>query len=233
MLLTHRYYDPTEGRFLTRDSIGYAGGMNLYGYCGGNPVGRLDPSGLYWTIEDWKNWFIACHYAKPVIIDQWDQGFKNNAEFWGGMGDHISLGLTKLYKAQLGLDDYASTKSDLYKAGAYTGYAWDVANYGALAIKAVGVGIAIKQAWTAESIALGPWNEGALKLFAEQQGRSTYLNIYPKIKYLYSWTANKCFLKIARIRGLKINFSINPKSAEEGGTYIKEIQWLERNGYQF
>ncbi|MHB1457732.1 MAG: RHS repeat-associated core domain-containing protein [Armatimonadota bacterium] len=49
MLLTHRYYDPTEGRFLT---IGYAGGMNLYAYCGGNPVGRLDPSGLIYNKED-------------------------------------------------------------------------------------------------------------------------------------------------------------------------------------
>lgn len=36
MLLTHRYYDPTEGRFLNRDPIGYAGGMNLYAYCGGS-----------------------------------------------------------------------------------------------------------------------------------------------------------------------------------------------------
>lgn len=46
MLLTYRYYDPAEGRFLTRDPIGYAGGLNLYAYCGNNPVGRSDPSGL-------------------------------------------------------------------------------------------------------------------------------------------------------------------------------------------
>jgi len=32
-----RYYSPTPGRFISRDPIGYAGGMNLYEYVG---VGR-------------------------------------------------------------------------------------------------------------------------------------------------------------------------------------------------
>ena len=50
LLLTHRYYDPAEGRFLTRDPIGYSGGMNLYGYVGGNPVNMVDPLGL-WTFQ--------------------------------------------------------------------------------------------------------------------------------------------------------------------------------------
>lgn len=44
--LHHRHYDPSVGRFLSRDPIGYAGGMNLYRYCENAPVGRLDPSGL-------------------------------------------------------------------------------------------------------------------------------------------------------------------------------------------
>ncbi len=46
MLMGHRYYDPGTGRFLTRDPIGYGGGMNLYGYADGNPVNESDPSGL-------------------------------------------------------------------------------------------------------------------------------------------------------------------------------------------
>ncbi len=46
VLMTHRYYDPNAGRFLTRDPIGYAGGINLYAYTGNNPVNRADPKGL-------------------------------------------------------------------------------------------------------------------------------------------------------------------------------------------
>jgi RHS repeat-associated protein len=45
-LLTHRYYDPQAGRFLTRDPIGYLGGVNLYEHVRNNPVGFDDPSGL-------------------------------------------------------------------------------------------------------------------------------------------------------------------------------------------
>ena len=44
---THRYYDPANGRWLTRDPIGYDGGINLYGYCGNDPGNRWDPLGLW------------------------------------------------------------------------------------------------------------------------------------------------------------------------------------------
>jgi RHS repeat-associated protein len=46
-LLGARYYDPEVGRFLSPDPIGFAGGLNLYGYCGGNPVNLVDPLGLF------------------------------------------------------------------------------------------------------------------------------------------------------------------------------------------
>jgi hypothetical protein len=45
VLCTWRYYDPLTGRFLTRDPIGYAGGLNLYAFAGNNPVSYADPSG--------------------------------------------------------------------------------------------------------------------------------------------------------------------------------------------
>lgn len=46
ILCTHRYYDPQQGRFVTRDPIGYAGGINLYGYVRNNPGNESDPLGL-------------------------------------------------------------------------------------------------------------------------------------------------------------------------------------------
>jgi RHS repeat-associated protein len=42
----YRVYDPETGRWLSRDPIGENGGLNLYGYVGGNPVSSTDPLGL-------------------------------------------------------------------------------------------------------------------------------------------------------------------------------------------
>ena len=41
-----RHYRPDLGRYLTPDPIGLAGGINLYGYAGQNPVNNIDPWGL-------------------------------------------------------------------------------------------------------------------------------------------------------------------------------------------
>jgi len=41
-----RPYSPMLGKFLSRDPIGEAGGTNLYGYVGNNPIKYSDPSGL-------------------------------------------------------------------------------------------------------------------------------------------------------------------------------------------
>ena len=41
----NRYYDPDAGRFTQEDPIGLAGGMNLYGFAGGDAVNFSDPFG--------------------------------------------------------------------------------------------------------------------------------------------------------------------------------------------
>jgi RHS repeat-associated protein len=43
-----RYYDPIIGRYISRDPIGVAGGLNLYAYVGNDPINRADPQGLFW-----------------------------------------------------------------------------------------------------------------------------------------------------------------------------------------
>ena len=41
-----RWYDAVTGRWLSKDPIGLSGGLNLYAFCGGDPVNSVDSIGL-------------------------------------------------------------------------------------------------------------------------------------------------------------------------------------------
>lgn len=41
-----RYYDPMDGKFVSKDPIGFEGGLNLYQYTSSNPLNYIDPFGL-------------------------------------------------------------------------------------------------------------------------------------------------------------------------------------------
>jgi len=67
--LTHRYYDPGQGRIVTRDPVGYSGGVNLHGYVGNGVERGIDPSGkivkfcwrpVTWALpeENYGHWFV-------------------------------------------------------------------------------------------------------------------------------------------------------------------------------
>jgi len=93
-LLGHRYYNTLYGgQFLTRDPIGYGGGINLYGYTGNNPINRADPQGTQSIIgvED-------CNCSEP---DNGGSGFTFTGDdgpfgpySTGGVGDTSGGGFT-------------------------------------------------------------------------------------------------------------------------------------------
>ena len=48
----HRAYDSTFKRFLQQDPTGLGGGANLYAYANGTPTALIDPSGLWFGVDD-------------------------------------------------------------------------------------------------------------------------------------------------------------------------------------
>jgi RHS repeat-associated protein len=63
----HRWYDSKDGRWISRDPIGTAGGINLYGYTKNRPLTYVDPVG-----------YGNEPVAKP--IDLWDLPGENRCK---------------------------------------------------------------------------------------------------------------------------------------------------------
>ena len=64
-----RWYDPETGRWLSNDPIGISGGLNLYAFCGNDPVNYMDPMGLdIWVLE-----VLSSKYSHVVVVG--DNGY--------------------------------------------------------------------------------------------------------------------------------------------------------------
>ncbi|MGH7280821.1 MAG: RHS repeat-associated core domain-containing protein [Polyangiaceae bacterium] len=81
-LTLYRAYDASHGRWLNRDPIGEAGGTNLYGYVGGNPVNRIDPTGQFFWVAAAAGAFaladlgyqLATNGGNLSCVDPWQVG---------------------------------------------------------------------------------------------------------------------------------------------------------------
>lgn len=96
-----RYYHPRLQRFIAEDPIGFNGGdPNLYGYVRGNPLGYVDPYGLF---------------ELPVLPSE-------VVDISAGIGDALSLGLTDLIRDSMDINTVIDKCSDAYRKGKYAGY---------------------------------------------------------------------------------------------------------------
>jgi len=68
-----RDYSPALGRFLQRDPIGYWGGLNLYEYAGGDPVGWVDPLGWDRVVRRGSGVYWETRGYAPLAIGQYDE----------------------------------------------------------------------------------------------------------------------------------------------------------------
>lgn len=64
-----RYYDPTVGRFVQEDQIGYAGGGNLYAYVDGDVLQARDTDGLEKEWVDAGGFLPGCMGGSALMAD--------------------------------------------------------------------------------------------------------------------------------------------------------------------
>jgi RHS repeat-associated protein len=102
----HRYYNPKTGRYITADPIGLMGGVNLYGYVGGNPVRWVDPRGkkVYYVGIGFSGFLSSSLGSKTGTVSSSSVGVALDTSTWGFHGyKSITLSSSKVTGLGIGI----------------------------------------------------------------------------------------------------------------------------------
>jgi RHS repeat-associated protein len=117
----NRFYDPTTGRYMSIDPIGFNGGINMYSYANINPINLIDPLGLFCKIE-WTNPVAGGDPLREWIeiekIGYWDALIQY-------VGVELILSRLKLSVPNLGIYEYTTRYTTLQLLKVYVNY-WEL-----------------------------------------------------------------------------------------------------------
>lgn len=119
LYLRARWYDPNTGHFLSKDPL-YQTTSEAYGYAGGNPLTRTDPSGLFWGIPSPTEAFNEL-ITKPISnkIDQVQGQISNTVEsIKQGVGNAVNATVNATKEAATYLYENSGTISSVLGAAA-------------------------------------------------------------------------------------------------------------------
>jgi RHS repeat-associated protein len=106
LCMGERFYNPYLSRFIIADPSGFSGGLNFFAFANGNPITRIDPSGLGAIEAASGGSWITRTFAGTVVGD-WSHGFEHGLESFVNDEDP---------------DRYTPTGSDAYQSGITSGY---------------------------------------------------------------------------------------------------------------
>ena len=103
-----RWYDPAQGRFISEDPIGLAGGINNYAYALNDPVNLSDPTGLCPPSICLPPVVVR---ARPRALNQMRSAFL--IDRWSGIrnGDGVTSMSGVVFAASAGWQDEVGVKS--------------------------------------------------------------------------------------------------------------------------
>ena len=249
---------PAIGRFMTVDPLAeLTPGISPYAYCKGNPISRIDPTGMYST-EEWKTDngytdgdFLTIYKAPdennkqekqqndPSLINAFTKEFLNY--FGWDLNPDDPKDRKKIDEGSKNRVNAAEQIKEANKFLIINGVLFFVGEGAAYCIEEFGGAIIVKliskeaiQAAEQGTTVLGKFPE-YMNLASEYGARrfSVPTNIWNKMSEGAQWIANQKFLDRLIARGDKIILS-NPVSNinKVTGAFRKELDYLIENGYR-